>query len=780
MTEVETTTRLASVGNELVRHDAIEKVAGRTRYAADLELPRMLHARLKRSDEPHARIVSVDASAARRIDGVVGVYLAADVPRNTIWSKVPGQTAETGAVESMVNVLADGVIRYHGEPIALVAAESEDAADAAVDAVEVELEPLPVVDDPQQALEPDAPPIHEGGNLLASWELEEGDVDAALASAAFGVEARYSTQFVDHAYLEPEAGVAWLDTDGVIVVRSATQVVEHFRSIAHILDVPDNSVRVIAPYIGGGFGGKEDLTVEAYIALVVHKTGRPVRMVWSRQESLIARPNRHAARFRYVTAADAEGRLVAQDVEMLLDGGAYAYLSAPVLLWASMCAQGPYSCPNVRIRSRVAYTHNPPCSAMRGFGAQQVTFAYEGQMDTLAVEMGIDPLELRRRNFLVRGDTLAVGHRLETHVALPELAASVRERMGPRPAATSEGGLVGRGFACNLQSYGFNLWLNDTASAWVSLELDGTLVIRTGVPDIGAGQASSLVQIASEPLGVSPERVKIHIGDSTLTPLAGRTSSTRQLYMSGNAVLAAARLLRDDLEPLAASLLDIPRERVEFSRDGVRDAAVPDRVLPLGTVAAACAPNGVATQQLATFRAPTGKAWRADPSWRGQVAPDFTYGCHGVDVEVDPETGQVRILRYVAAHDVGRAINPQSVRGQIEGGAVMGIGQALSEEVVVEDALNLTGTFAQYLLPTAAEAPVVEAVVHESGEGLGPFNARGIGEPPVSPPSPAIAAALRDATGVFFRATPLSMPRVSDALAARGGGPATPERGGAG
>ncbi len=537
--EVQTGRRV--VGSDLARHDAIEKVAGRTSYAADFALPGMLHARLKRSDYAHARLTRVDTEAAEAIDGVVAVYTAADVPQNTVWVDVPGQTLEVGALKARSNVLADEVVRYHGEPIALVAAESDDAALAALDAIEVDYEPLPVVDDPERALDDDAPALHESGNLLAHWELEEGDVEAAIGAAEVLVEDEYRTQFIDHAYLEPEAGVSWRDTDGVITIRAATQVVEHFRDVARILDLPDNKVRVITPYVGGGFGGKEDMTVEPYLGIVVALTGRPARMVWSRQESLQARQNRHAVRMRYRTAADAEGRLVAMDVDILSDGGAYALLSALVLLYSTTCAAGPYRCPNVRIRARTVYTNHTPCSAMRGFGGMQVTLGYEGQMDRLAAKLGIDPLELRRRNFVERGDTLPIGQPLETSVELPALIDAVSERLGALPEPSGPRRAVGRGYACNLQPYGRCVWLNDWSSAWIGFELDGTLVIRIAVPDIGGGQASSLIQIASEVLGVAPERIAIHIGDSALNPLTGTTTATRQLYMSGNAVHTAAQ-----------------------------------------------------------------------------------------------------------------------------------------------------------------------------------------------------------------------------------------------
>ncbi|MBD0290543.1 MAG: xanthine dehydrogenase family protein [Thermoleophilia bacterium] len=723
----------------------------------------MLHAVVKRSDVPHARLRGVHTGAAESVEGVVRVLTAKDVPQNTVWVNVPGQTFEVGALKARMNVLAEDVVRYHGEPVALVAAETEDAALAALDLLEVEYEELPAVTDPEQALVPGTQLVHESGNLLASWQIEEGDAEAALARAHTVVEETYETQFVDHAYLEPEAGVAWLDGDGVITVRASTQVIEHFRDVARILRLPENRVRVIAPYVGGGFGGKEDMTVEPFLALVVHRTGRPVKMVWSRSESLLARQNRHAVRMRYRTGCDAEGKLVGQQIEILSDGGAYAFLSPLVLLYSATCAQGPYACPNVRIDARTAYTNHTPCSAMRGFGGMQVALGYEGQMDRLADALRLDPLELRRRNFVARGDTLAVGQTLDTHVALPELADAVEASLGPLPEPSAPGRRVGRGVACNLQPYGRCVWLNDWASAWVGFELDGTLVVRIGVPDIGGGQASSLVQIAGEVLGVDPDEIVIHIGDSALTPLTGTTTATRQLYMSGNAVLQAAGELKEGLRPLAADLLGADPDDVEFADGGVHASADPERRVPFAELIGEAAQRQVAWHRLSIFRAPGGDAWRRDGAWRGRVFPDFTYGCHAVDVEVDPDTGRVAVLRYVAAHDVGRAINPQSVEGQIEGAVVMGLGYALSERIVFEEGVNVTGTFAQYLIPTAVEAPDVEPLVLESGEGLGPFAARGIGEPPIGPPAPAVARALSNALGTRLTVLPFTPERVAQA-----------------
>ena len=432
-----------------------------------------------------------------------------------------------------------------------------------------------------------------------------------------------------------------------------------------------------------------------------------------------------------------------------------------MLLYSTVTAAGPYRVPAVRAEARVAYTNNPPTSAMRGFGAMQTVFGYESQMDRVARALGLDPVEVRRVNALRRGDTLPVGQVIETHVALPELAERAWAALGPPTLPRAPHVRVGRGLACNFQPYGRIVWLHDWSSAWIGFEMDGSLVVRCGVPDVGGGQASSLCQIAAEVLGVSLARVSIHIADSALTPLAGTTTASRQLYMSGNAVLKAARELAAQILAVAATLLRADADGLELTDDAV--VARDGRSLALPEVLRECARVGVPRSHLAVYHAPAGEPVDL-ATGSGKVFPDYTFGAHAAEVEVDTETGRVRILRYAAAHDVGRAINPQSVEGQIQGGAVQGLGYGLMEEVVVEDGINLTTSFATYLIPTAADVPDVEAVVVESGEGLGPFNARGIGEPPIGPPAAAVANAIADAARVRVTRLPITAERVARAL----------------
>src|ERR1022692_1721589 len=421
---------LRIVRQPLARHDQAEKIAGTTRYAGDLAFASMLHARLVRPPLPSARIVRRDAAAALAAPEVVCVLFGENVPHNVIRVDVPGQTVEVAALKASMEVLATDRIRFHGEPVALVVAETEDALAEACELVEIDYEDLPGVFDPDVALTDGAPAVHDQGNLLGEWNIDTGDVGTAFDAADVVVAGSYETQTVDHAYLEPEAGVAWLDDDGVLNLRVATQVVEHYRDVARILGIPEARVRVIAPYVGGGFGGKEDMTVEPYLALAVWRTRR----------------------LRRRTAARRDGTIVGQDIDITADSGAYAYLSALVLLYSSVHACGPYRVDNVRLRARCAYTNNPPTSAFRGFGGMQVVFGYESQMDLLARELGIPAADIRKRNALARGDVLPVGQPIQTEVLLAETIDAVLARAGAKPAPSGPRTVVGRGIAANTQS----------------------------------------------------------------------------------------------------------------------------------------------------------------------------------------------------------------------------------------------------------------------------------------------------------------------------------------
>src|SRR6266498_3203584 len=553
---------LRVVGQSPTHHDFVDKVSGTLLYAADWQLPGMLHGKVVRAQVPCARITAIDVSAARAVPGVVAVLTAADVPWNQVVERASGGVAELAVA---VPVLADDRVRYLGEPVALVAAISAQAAEEAAELIEVDYQDLPGVFDAERALEPGAPLVHDEGNVLVTWTIARGDADAGLQAADLVVEGIYRTQRVEHAYLEPEAGVGWVDTSGVVTT-----------------------------YMGGGFGGKEDMTVEPYLALLVWRTRRPVRMVWDRQDSIMASTKRHPFTMRYQTGVRRDGTIVAQTVDVVGDAGAYPYLSARVLFAACALASGPYRVPNVRHRARAVFTNNVPTSAFRGFGAMQVTFAYEQQMDRVAAALGLDPLAVRERNFLAKGDTLPTGERLDTAVAAGECLRRALEALGEPPPPSGPARRVGRGVAVNMQPYGRTVWFRDQASCWISLEADGSLLLRSGVTDLGGGQAASLAQIASEVLGVPLREISVHIGDSSLTPPAGGTFATRQLYMSGNAALAAALQLRARLLPVAAELLGAPADQLVFEDGMVREqGTAAGKGVRLAELVTACHSRGV-------------------------------------------------------------------------------------------------------------------------------------------------------------------------------------------
>jgi CO/xanthine dehydrogenase Mo-binding subunit len=753
------------VGTSPAHHDFVEKVKGSLHYAADWRLPGMLHGRVVRSQVPSARIVAIDVTRARALPGVAAVVTSADVPSNTIVEMASGGLAE---LEVAMPVLAADRVRYFGEPVALVAAATQQIADEAAELVSVEYEDLPGVFDVEAALADGAPRVHEAGNTLVTWQINHGDAASALAAAEVVVAGEYRTQHVEHAYLEPEAGVGWLE-NGVVTLRVSTQVIEHAATIARILRLPVSKVRVIAAYMGGGFGGKEDMTVEPYLALLVWHTRQPVRMIWDRQESLSASTKRHPFIMRYRTGASADGTITGQQIEILGDAGAYPYLSPRVLFAGAALACGPYRVPHASIVSRAVFTNNVPASAFRGFGAMQVVFGYEAQLDLLARRLGLPWTQVRERNFLAKGDEIPTGERLDTVVEVAQTMHRALALLGEPARPSGPGKLVGRGFGCNRHPYGRTIWFRDRASAWLSLQADGTLLIRSGITDLGAGQAASLCQIAAEVLGVPLDDISVYIGDSALNPPAGGTFATRQLYMSGNAVLTAARELRERIAPVAAELLGVPPDALVFAAGAVMQnssGATANAGLTLAELAAACEKRAVTTSQLSVWRAQAGAF---DPrTGQGDSFPDYTYGTHAAEVEVDTETGEVTVLRYTACHDVGRAINPMRVEGQIQGGAMQGLGYALTEDVVLEDGYAQAALFANYLIPNSYDFPDVQVDIVESGEGKGPLGARGIGEPPIGNVAATIASAIEDAIGVRPGQLPMTPERVLELLDQQG------------
>lgn len=750
--------KFTTVGRSPAHHDFIEKVKGSLLYGADWKLPGMLYAKIVRSQIASGRIIDIDISEAQKLSGVVVVLTAKDIPNNEVVQHASGGLGELTVPQP---VLADGRVRYVGEPVALIAATEPEIADEAADLVEVTYEHLPGVFDVEDALKNDAPLVHDVGNVLVNWHIGRGDIEIAMDEADVIVEGEYRTQHVEHAYLEPETGVAWIENQ-VVTIRASTQVIEHSTEIAHILGLPEHKVRVIASYMGGGFGGKEDMTVEPFLALLTWYTRKPVRMIWSRQESLLASTKRHPFLMRYRTGAKMDGTVVAQETEIIGDAGAYPCLSARVVFAGAALAAGPYRIPTIQIRSRAVFTNNVPTSAFRGFGAVQMVFAYESQMDLLASRLGITREQVRDRNYIEKGDLIPGGEPLTTVVAVKETRDLALAKLGESAPPSGPSKRVGQGFGSSMQPYGRTIWFRDHASAWLTLQADGTLLLRSGITDLGAGQAASLCQLASEVLGVPLDAISVYIGDTALNPPAGGTFASRQLYMSGNATLRAARDLRDQLAPVAAEVLKADVGQLTW-KDGLVKAK--KRGMTLGELAEAAHDRSVSTSNLYTWRAPAGKF---DPSTgQGGTFPDYTFGTHAAEVEVDIETGEVVVRKYVASHDVGQQINAMRVEGQIQGGAMQGLGWALLEECPLEEGSPLSTLFSNYLIPSSMDMPDIQTVVVESGEGRGPLNARGIGEPPIGPPAATIASAIENAIGVRPTQLPMTPERILELLDAK-------------
>jgi len=775
------------VGKPLRRVDALGKAVGATVYAADFSMPNMLYAKVFRSTVPSARITRLDITKAQALNGVVCILTNADAPNAKLNTDMPGQTGKKARAGSDAPVLAKDIVRYVGEPIALVAAETAGLAERALTLIEIEYEELPGVFCPEEALKPGAPILFEPDNAVARWRIRKGDLEAGMAQADVIVENTFKMPFLEHCYLEPDGGVAWIDEQGVINIRVCTQVIEHFRSIARALDVPQNRIRIRGTMVGGGFGSKEDITVEIFLALLARATGRPVKLVYTREEVFASTAKRHPFTITHRTGVKRDGRITAAQVTMVADSGAYPYLSPYVLLYATGMAVGPYKIDNVHVDSVAAATNQTFTSAFRGFGGPQAAVAYEQQMDEIAKALDMDPLTVRKLNYMTTGDSTGTGQVINSATWSEECLTRAIAALGERTPDTPTR-KIGRGFSSTFQSYGRITWFHDTSRAWVGIEMDGTVVIRCGVPDIGAGQSSSLCQIVAEILGVPLEQVTIYATDSAVTPLAGTSTATRQLYMSGNAVTMAANEVRKTLVGRAASEFGVSEQDIDLAEgrafvietgvlgnentqatDSDPFQAVADlssasvRSMSLRDLVAKCAAEGLALAHLSQFNAPFTNGIDPDTG-QGDIWPDFTFGAQAVEVAVDLETGQVELLKSAACHDVGRAINPAAVHGQIAGGSHQGLGYALMEEFVLDEGRIKTPSLAEYLVPTVLDFPSTEVIILESGTGVGPFGAKGIGEPALTPAAPAVANAVADALGVRIPDLPFTPKRVLEAV----------------
>lgn len=739
--------------------DEKDKVLGNVVYAEDYIMPDTLYCKVFRSAKASAMIKKLNIDKAKALDGVSCVLTHEDVPNNESAKNVVGQTTEVGLLEAKQRILATDRVRYYGEPIVVVAAETPELARDALELIEIEYEELPGVFDPEEAMKPDAPKIHGDNNVIANWALRKGDVEKAFAESDVVVEAEYRTPRQEHAHMEPESGLAWVDDMGVINIRYSTQVVEHYRDVAAVLGIPESRVRTIGTIIGGGFGGKEDLTVEVFLALCSWNTKRPVKMAFSREEMGFGRQKRHPYVLRYKTGATKDGKLTAMQAELISDSGAYVMLSPWVLLYSTVHSTGPYFIPNVKVDAYSVLTNNIMTSAFRGFGGMQVAFAYESQMDALAIKLNMDPVELRKKNFFKRGDETANFQSIPSEVMLDEAVEKAVEALGPKSEPSGKNMRVGRGFACSWQSYGRMTYLHDTASSWVGLEMDGSAVVRCGIPDLGGGQRESIRAIAAELLGIPLDEVHVISTDSQVTPLAGTVTATRALFMSGNATKLAAENVREVILEKAADMLETAAEDLDIENKMVYSSRQTDKKVELVKVIRRCAAEGISIQSLDTYKAAFTDEIKTNVI-KDPVYNDWTFGTQAVEVEVDTETGKVNVLKHVSVQDVGRAINIKRTEGQMEGGAAQGLGFALMEDYLEVDGVPITWNLTEYLVPTSKDIPDSNSIILESRSGKGPFGAKGIGEPSITAAAPAVANAIRDAVGIKVLHLPATPERV--------------------
>jgi len=737
------------IGSSPRRADAIPKVRGEFEYSSDMGMDGMLWGATLRSPHPHARIRSLDTGAAAALPGVHAVLTHADVPgRRTYGLELADQP-----------VLACEDVRFKGEPIAIVAADHPETARRAADLIAVDYEVLDPVTDAEQAMTPLAPPLHEGGNVLRRVQIQRGDPDAA---AAVVVRGSYEVGMQDQAFLGPESGLAVPDGAGGVELHIATQWLHVDRDqVAHSLGLAPEQVRLVLGGVGGAFGGREDLSMQIHACMLALRTGRPVKMVYSREESFVGHVHRHPARMEYEHGADHDGRLVHVRARIVLDGGAYASSSTAVCSNAACFAAGPYAVPNAHITAFVAYTNNPPCGAMRGFGAVQVAFAHEAQMDKLAVALGIDPVELRIRNAMAPGDTLPTGQVVPEPAPVAELLERVRDMPLPPDGSVvpdqrelpggvantthGEGVRRGVGYAVAFKNVGYSEGFDDYSTAHVRMSADerGPLVeVHTAAVEVGQGIQTVQAQIARTELGI--ERVVVLPAD-TAVGSAGSTSASRQTYVTGGAVKAACEAVREQLLAAAAARLDAAPDALEL-----RDGSI------------AGGGDEVAVAELLRERPLEATVeWHhrptvpLDENGQGDAHLQFAFSAHRAVVDVDIELGLVRVVELATAQEVGRAMNPQALEGQIEGGSAQGLGLALMEEIVVRDGEILNASFTDYLIPTTLDMPRVVIDVLEHADPTAPYGLKGVGEPPNISTPPAVVAAVRAASGVDLARIPV-------------------------
>jgi len=725
------------IGKSFTRHDVAGKATGETLYPGDFNLSDQVYMKILFADRPHAIVKSIDTTDAEAMEGVLIVLTAKDVPVNEYGLIMPDQPVLCGP--GAEKPFTDRV-RFVGDQVAVVIAETVKIAEAAIQKINVTFEDLPVVDSIETALNDDAELLHpeRDSNIFYHYQIRQGDVDEAFKQCDVIVEGEYRTPMQEHAYLQPEAGLAYYDEEDRITVVVAGQWTHEDREqIAHALKLPDDQVRVIYPAIGGAFGGREDMSIQIVLALAAMRLrergiNRPVKVIWSREESIIGHHKRHAYKIRGKWGATKDGKILAADVDIYADGGAYAYTSTKVMGNAILQCTGPYDIPNVRVNADAIYTNNLPGGAFRGFGGPQGAFEAEMQVNKLADALDMDPVELRMRNLMEDGSVLSTRSVIPNGVTIKPVMRACAEHSGWKqadagwqkpPVMVGESVIKrGRGTACAFKNVGFSYGAPESCTAMIELhgkaEIERAVLHHAGA-DVGQGAHMAFKQMAAEALNVPLEKIELVVSDTAHTGNSGSSSASRMTFMAGNSIRGAAEKALEKWK----------------SEDRPAKAEY-------------------------VYRPPATSA--PDPE-TGECDPNFSYGyvAETVELEVDTDTGEIRLLKVYCANDVGKAINPMQVVGQIEGAVIQAAGYVLMENFIQKDGYVLTNMLSNYLIPTVLDIPVeVESIVLELAEPIGPFGARGMAEMPYLPLAPAIMHALYDATGVWFDDFPLTPERV--------------------
>jgi selenium-dependent xanthine dehydrogenase len=746
------------VGRRHLRPDAVEKVTGKAIFTDDLQFENMLYAKVRRAMVPHAILTHLDISKAAALEGVAAVLTAEDIPgehnHGLIYPDWP----------TLINI--GERIRYLGDALAIVAAVTPDIAEKAVGLIETEFDLLPVISGPVQAIAPNQPKLHEKGNLLKHIKIRKGDIEAGFSDSDVVLEHTFHTQTTDHAFLEPECSIAVPTNDGRMEIYVGSQIpYEDRRQVAGALGWDEDRVRIVGQKMGGGFGGKEDIAGQIHSALLANATQRPVKLLFNRHESLLVHPKRHATQIKVKIGAKQDGRILAVETELFGDSGAYASLSDKVMTRATTHSAGPYDVPHVKGDCYAMYTNNPPSGAFRGFGVTQSAFAIESMIDMLAEKLEIDPINLRKMNLLHLGSVTNTGQLLTESVGLEECIVRVKNALQEyqpdpfTPMVNPKHPHLVRawGIAAAYKNTGLGGGAPDFSRAELELYEDGTFQIRSSSAEMGQGLVSVMQMIVSEEMSVAPNHVSVLVMDTDLTPDGGPTTASRQTYITGNASRFAAKTLREAISSFVAEKFDVDPNEVTYQDGAVH---VNGHALKYSRIAKEMKAAGLVPRALYEYGAPETQPLGTG----GDMHFAYSYAVQAAEVEVNTKTGEVYVANVIAANDVGMALNPLGLQGQIEGGVMMGIGHCLTEEFIVDKGYVVTDQLARYRIPGIMLTPTIKSIIVESPTAEGPYGAKGVGEISSIPTAPAITNAIYNAVGVRFDRTPIDQELIASQL----------------